>query len=203
MSRNMDEVEDCRVLDLKTFKKHFHDFYNNRSGICTWSEYGEVKSSLWYEIGISDEDHGSLTLSYTTTNGYTGEKKDLNYSIYLSSTKCNYSGLRFWMHCPLEHNGKTCFRRVTKLYRVPNGHYFGCRKCLNLTYHSKSTNYRNSLFTCFGKAFDMDEIRHKIKRKYYKGKPTKQMKRLIRMQMKYYPLTNDSIRKFNYNKSIT
>jgi hypothetical protein len=38
--------------------------------------------------------------------------------------------------CPLRVDGRSCGRRVGKLYLPPAGGYFGCRHCHDLTYTS-------------------------------------------------------------------
>ncbi len=56
--------------------------------------------------------------------------------INLTSTKCNYGGVRYWFKCP------QCSKRVGTLYRKPLTSLFLCRLCQNLTY--QLIKYRRS-----------------------------------------------------------
>lgn len=54
----------------------------------------------------------------------------IKYDIRLDTTPYNYGGKRYWFLCPV------CGKRVGKLYLLPEGRYFACRACNNLTYRS-------------------------------------------------------------------
>lgn len=56
--------------------------------------------------------------------------ESLSYTIELTTTPCNYGGIRYWFLCP------QCGKRVAKIYRKSVGRYFVCRTCNNLTYRS-------------------------------------------------------------------
>jgi hypothetical protein len=62
--------------------------------------------------------------------------------IRLQTTSTQFGGERWWFTCPLIAHGVACNRRVGKLYLSPAAKYFGCRKCLGLTYRScKSAHF--------------------------------------------------------------
>ena len=63
--------------------------------------------------------------------------------VEITSTKCNYGGLRKWFICP------KCKRRVGVLYRKPLLASFLCRHCQNLTY--RLTVHRRSRLEGFYK----------------------------------------------------
>jgi hypothetical protein len=76
-----------------------------------------------------------MRLQYTTTNTTNGEQRTCDYWVLITSTACNYGGVRLWFVCPGWKNGIACRRRSRKLY-LPRGHVFACRVCHELTYES-------------------------------------------------------------------
>ncbi len=54
---------------------------------------------------------------------------------------------RWWFACPLVVNGRACGRRVRMLYLPPNGRYFGCRGCHDLTYRSCQESHQYDRLT--------------------------------------------------------
>jgi hypothetical protein len=121
-----------------------------------------------------------IKLNYTHTDHWSGEKSDMNFDIELTDTPCRYGGKRYWFICPLSKNGRYCGRRVGVVYGI--GKWFGCRHCGELAYASqmRGGRFRGSSITCP----DIDKLEQEIKRWYYKGKPTRKHKRLIRMNEK-------------------
>ena len=118
---------------------------------------------------------------YTLTNRSSGEKTDYDYKVALTTTRCNFGGVRYWFICPLSRNGVYCGRRVAKLYKAPGANYFGCRHCYNLSYESRN----EPRFARPGgigypiKAERLyEELYKETKRWTYKGKPTKEARRL-------------------------
>lgn len=103
------------------------------SGSWVWSQDGEQKSSVSYEINTLDEYSPYLRVHYTNTK--TQEKHD--YKINLSTTSLNYGGKRWWFHCP----ARGCGKRVGVLYLAT---IFACRHCYNLAYptQNESPAYR-------------------------------------------------------------
>ncbi|MDD1752959.1 MAG: hypothetical protein LUQ38_07720, partial [Methanotrichaceae archaeon] len=71
----------------------------------------------------------SINLLYSVSGD--GQYEDVNYTVPLSWTSCNYGGERPWFICP----GKNCNKRVANLYLM--GKYFLCRHCHNLAYSSQ------------------------------------------------------------------
>ena len=131
-------VEQCKTLDIFWLNRKGYLCGFRRGNIQWTNALGELKSSIGIEVSASREDFGAdcVRLMYTVTNSGAGEKKDLDYKIRLDCTRCHFGGFRFWFVCPLWVNGRPCDRRVGKLYLPPNGIYFGCRHCYNLTYRS-------------------------------------------------------------------
>lgn len=152
-----------------------------RSGTLSWT-LGMSKSSIGYTLSTSSDGmNDNIRLYYTHTDRYSGKKEEMNYKVPLITTPCNYGGVRYWFKCPLNKNGQYCGRRVGVLYSA--GKYFGCRKCADIAYYAQMEGgiYRvgsNSMR-------DIDEARAKIKRFYYKGKPTRKYRRLLRKEHRF------------------
>lgn len=120
-------VEACRTLDtsdLARFKLLAPA--GTRSGSLHWGE-GENRSTVGYSLTV-EETSAVLRPCYRMVQS--GER--MEYSIQMVTTPCHFGGLRWWFICPLMVDGIPCGGRVRKLY-LP-GRYFGCRKCLDLTY---------------------------------------------------------------------
>lgn len=130
-------VEECFGLGMNDLKKlGLLKAPPDSVQIVRWADStGEERGKAFCWLKVLGSEYMSLSLSYTVTNSV-GEKKDLAYAISLSTTPCNFGGFRYWFICPLEKHGIPCNRRVGKLYLPPNGIYFGCRHCYNLTYRS-------------------------------------------------------------------
>jgi hypothetical protein len=91
-------------------------------------------------------------------------------------------GKRWWFVCPWYKNGVYCGKRVGTLYK--DGDNFACRHCYNLTYKSKKENRKNKYFPLFS-IFDIDkkiqDLETKIKKRTYKGKPTRLQRKLLKL----------------------
>lgn len=116
-------TDDMHVLDIRHIQ---------RAGRLTpgqlfswqWSRRGEVVAS----INIRTEA-GRVNLNYRTrSNG--DEWQDMNYSVRLTWTSCNYGGKRAWWLCP----AVGCGRRVAVLY---GGKVYACRHCHKLAYQTQ------------------------------------------------------------------
>ena len=134
-------VEDCRVLSI--FDLNREDVLESdarKLGGWTWSNAytGKRTARIGYEMNTLEKVN-YFRVYYTITS-WTGEKNDYDYRIPLQKTKCNFGGVRWWFLCTLSVNGSFCGRRVGKLYLPPNGRYFGCRHCYDLTYRSSQEN---------------------------------------------------------------
>lgn len=131
-------TDDCRHLSIFDLKRENLLIPGRvRSGSWVWSNRltGERRSSIGYELNLKD-GASFLRLHYTQTSGWTGEKTDVDYSVPIVKTPCNFGGHRFWFICPVSVNGRYCGRRVGKLYLAPGSRYFACRHCQDLTYRS-------------------------------------------------------------------
>lgn len=130
-------VEECRCLDANEMMREGVLQANVwRQGGWVWKNaYTEEEVASIGYVMDAQETEGWLELRYTLT-GPGKEVEDFDYKVELGTTRPYFGGLRWWFICPLVVNGRPCQRRVTKLYRPPNGSYYGCRVCHDLTYKS-------------------------------------------------------------------
>jgi hypothetical protein len=91
----------------------------------------EQTSSISYEVNTRDGSSW-VRLFYT----FKESKDAIDYRIRLVTTQPRFGGLRWWFICPPNVNGRSCGRRVGKLYLPPRSRYFCCRHCHELTYTS-------------------------------------------------------------------
>lgn len=169
---------------ITVFKLKEWGYFNGRwNGMITWTNsWSGSSSSVSIQVETGDYEE-YLRICYTHTNNYSDEKTDFDYKIPLVSTQCNLGGKRYWFQCPWYHNGVYCGRRVSVLYL--GGQRFACRHCYDLSYASKNQN-RKGYFSLFGKILDaerkMEELEKKIKPRFYRGKPTRKYRRLLKLE---------------------
>ena len=181
-----DTVEDCRSVSISFLRENDY-FCGYRSGGIVWKNcYGEETSSIGVTVSTMDGD-SYVRFQYISTDRNTGEKTEYDYKVRLTTTPCNFGGVRYWFNCPLSRNGVYCGRRVGKLYKAPGAVYFGCRHCYNLSYESRNES-RLGRFGQLGYLLkaekQIEELRSRIKRRFYSGSPTRKFRRLLRMQNK-------------------
>jgi hypothetical protein len=113
-------VEDCRSVSISFLKKHgYLSEPCCMSGTIVWTNRFSERAS---SIGIMVDtlyNVGYVKFSYTVTDRNTGEKTDYDYKVQLTTTPCNFGGVRYWFICPLSKNDVYCGRRVGKLYCAP------------------------------------------------------------------------------------
>lgn len=119
-------VEDSLTIAASDFRGRL---YSGSKGTLTWRWATGAESSIGYSVTRSNSP--AIVLSYRWAN-----REDVRICIRLQSTSPNFGGARHWFTCPLTVAAVECNRRVAKLHLPPNGRYFGCRKCHNLTYQS-------------------------------------------------------------------
>ena len=169
--------EDCRTISIYKLRE-WDRLVDHNSGQITWtSGWSEKKSSVDYVINLLDADNMYFELNYTITDNQSGEKTKINHKYPLLTTKCNYGGKRYWFECSVFNRGVRCGRRTANLYLGAGSHYFACRHCYNLSYRSRIDAYSSC-------SSDIEEYEKKMKRWYYRGKPTLKHKRLLKMQDK-------------------
>ncbi len=160
------EVEDCKKINIDWLLRKNTRLLYFPNGQITWTS-GENKSSVGYCLSLREGD-SYLRLYYTNTNGWTGEKKDFDYSISITKIQCRYGGCRYYFLC------SNCSRRISTLY-LSDG-IFSCRKCQNLIYHSQKENRKSGLFSALDSMIKSEEYLEKVKRWSYKGNLTRRAK---------------------------
>lgn len=148
MGRNgtKDTVERSLELDILDLQRK--GFLELAAGVLSqiqWTNNGQPCSSVEYMLAKQGALPVSMRLQYTATNSTTnGDPRACDYWVSITSTPCNYGGVRFWFICPGWKNGVACRRPRRKLYLSPSGHVFACRVCHELTYESRQKS--GSLF---------------------------------------------------------
>jgi hypothetical protein len=112
------KAEESLPVDIRYLKKHGY-FDNSSWGALHWSRGDNRYASI--NFWTSPE---SITLSYTYN-----KTEDVKQNIEITTTPCNYGGVRKWFICP------ACGRRCAVIYSA--GKYFACRVCCNLNYTSQ------------------------------------------------------------------
>ncbi len=122
---------------------------------------------------------------YSSTDSTAGTKKKEDYKVSLTKTTCYYGNSRLWFLCPLFKNGVPCERRVGVLYKGDN--HFGCRHCYDLTYSSKNkgkTMKAHPEFQALIITAKIERFEKKVRRKTWKGIPTRKQQRLDKLYKK-------------------
>lgn len=183
-----DTVEDCRSVSISFLKKHDYLSENSyKSGGISWKNcYGEETSSIGIVVSTF-EGEKYVRFCYTVTSRSSGEKTEYDYKVQLTTTACNYGGVRYWFICPLSRNDIYCGRRVGKVFCPPGANYYGCRHCYNLSYESRN-EIRSGRLALLGLVLkydrQMEELYNRIKRWSYRGQPTKKVRKLHALERK-------------------
>lgn len=182
------EAELSNSLSIFWLKKHGYLDGGWRCGSIKWTYVlSGNKSSIGFNVNIGGDEDDYIKLQYTYTNKWSGKKESLDYKVRLTTTPCNYGGVRYWFVCPLTKDGQYCGRRVGVIYNI--GKWFGCRHCGDICYANqlRSSKLRGGSISYP----DVEKAKQKVKRKYYNGRMTRKYRRVIRMKGK---LNNDLIR---------
>jgi hypothetical protein len=172
-------TEDSRRIDLSWLRAH-----NYLTGFCggnlSWSRDGESTGNINVQIDINAE-YPSIRFTYRSHEYAEDVWKDIDYSFPMTSIPCRYGGRKWFFICGLYKSGNYCGRKARILYGV--GKYFGCRHCANLSYQSCNENKRSKY--AFLRIVDSedkaDKLYSELKRKFYKGKPTRKYRKYLKM----------------------
>ena len=125
-----DSVDLSKILSIRMLRKNGF-FEGDKVGTVQWSnQAGEMVRSA--EVRTILGDTPLLLL----------RREDVEQKIRLSTSGCNYGGVRYYFECPVVKDGVYCGNRASKLY-LPQGQlYFGCRSCHDLTYESCQTSHK-------------------------------------------------------------
>jgi hypothetical protein len=151
-------VEECLTLSAGKLARDGIIAESPGSGWLWWSNTatGAQTASAGYSREI-DGDSVVLRLRYTVTRR-DGGSAGIEEPIRLQTTPSAVGRRRWWLTCPLIVNGRSCGRRVGKLYLPPGARYFGCRDCHDLTYASCQESHRyDRLFGRLARETGVDE----------------------------------------------
>ena len=196
----VEQATQLSIFKLKEFGL-LDGFY--RASTLTWTHsFSGHKDSIGIVV---DTENMYAKVNYTTTDRHTDEKTDYDYKISLTTTPCNFGGVRYWFICPLSINGVHCGRRVGTLHLASGGNYFGCRHCYDLSYASRNESrlgrFGNIGYTIVTER-KIEELYSQIKRWTYKGKPTKKARKLQALEAKVHAhLNSPSIYDLLLNKT--
>jgi len=101
------------------------------SGTLNWSVRGKQTGSIDYRVTAD-----SVILQFRHRSRVE-DWQDVEQTVVLDRTPCNYGGERLWFLCP------NCHRRVAVLYG-PGAHFL-CRHCYGLPYASQSESKADRL----------------------------------------------------------
>jgi hypothetical protein len=97
---------------------------------------GEEIASIGFEARLGEKD-GYVRLHWTSTNRWSGEKRQCENRIELATRAQPLGGRRWWFVCP--HTGQLAER-----LHLPSGAYiFACRKAYRLAYRSQRETPRD------------------------------------------------------------
>ncbi len=134
--RRKTSVQLCMTISASSLNKNGF-FDKNKSGVITWTnEFSEVIGSAKIKSVVSG--NGNKTCIEVLAEGCVTSRQKIG----LTTTPCNYGGVRWWFECPVVKDGVYCGNRVTKLLLPPAGKYFGCRECHDLTYESCQKSHK-------------------------------------------------------------
>jgi hypothetical protein len=126
-------VEDSLSLNLpRLFKTGWLKQGAWISGTLRWSIVGtrEETASIGFEAHLGEKD-GHVHLHWTSTNRWSGEKRQCENRIELTTCTQPLGGRRWWFVCP--RTGQLASR-----LHLPSGAYtFACRKAYRLGYRSQ------------------------------------------------------------------
>src|SRR5271165_6228565 len=139
-------VEDSLTLDLRRlFKMGWLRPGAGTFGLLRWTTVstGREKASIGFQSQLGD-DTGHVQLNWTSTDRRTGETRQCENRIPLTTRPQPFGGRRWFFICP--RTGES----ATKLY-LPSGAYtFACRKAYRLGYRSqRETPHDRSLSRAF------------------------------------------------------
>ncbi|MDA2934410.1 hypothetical protein MYX82_08705 [Acidobacteria bacterium AH-259-D05] len=125
-----DTVDGCRSVDIRRWHREGLLRPGTSSSWAWLDEDGQKKAEIRMCVML-----GMVKLVYRCRSTGESEWQDVEESVPLDWTCCNYGGIRPWFVCPGVVNGHHCGRRVAILYLA--GRYFLCRHCYRLAYESQ------------------------------------------------------------------
>ena len=158
-----------------------------------------LRNRFWYlKVNYFVEFFERMDGLPTININFKSDKSFGEHSIRLDEGVLHNGKLMALMSCP------TCGRRCKVLY-LPRGNSscFKCRNCWNIEYLTHQHNYRSAYTTLLlglPRGEKLDDIADKIKRKFYRGQPTKQLRRYLHFGQKWCLLSKTAFENNNGQK---
>jgi hypothetical protein len=131
-------VEECFAFDIGKLVRA-GAFEVERGIPCNYTWNDSLGNPTWsIKFRVFPDQTGALAVHFYHRVPATPSSpaRVQHQSVQLTTTDCNFGGIRRWFKCSLVKDGHLCKRRVRKLYSTPHERLFGCRKCHDLTYES-------------------------------------------------------------------
>jgi hypothetical protein len=131
-------VEECFAFDIGNLVRA-GAFEAERGITCsyTWNDsLGNPISSIKFRVFPDQTGALAVHLYHRVPATLSTAERIQHQSVQITTTDCNFGGIRRWFRCSLIRGGYPCKRRVRVLYSTPRERLFGCRRCHNLTYES-------------------------------------------------------------------
>ncbi len=131
-------TEDCFALEIgELVRAGVFEVAPGTRCSTTWNDNaGMPISSITFRV--SPDKAGTLAIHFDHQVAATisGPARIQRQIVPLTTSTCNFGGVRRWFRCSLIRDGYPCKRRVRVLYSTPCEKLFGCRQCHNLTFRS-------------------------------------------------------------------
>jgi hypothetical protein len=171
MSKRVAERSDS--LNIFWLKQHGLFNFGFHEGTISWT-YSSNENKIGFSIFLHNEPSDCMRLHYRHIDRQTEESSNVFLSIPITTTPCRYGGKRYWFTCPL------CGRRVGTLFSF--GKNYGCRHCGKVAYMSQNYGGRYKGFVSIPA---LDKAEAAVKRWYWRGKPTRKHRKLIRLSERW------------------
>jgi hypothetical protein len=135
-------VEECHSVDIAQLVRAdaFKADPQTLSSVTSNDSHGKLVWGVTFRI-FPDRSGAMAIHFYHPIQACSGNPAWIRQQIVqITTTKCNFGGVRRWFKCSLVKDGHLCKRRVRTLYSTPREQLFGCRECHNLTYRSAQTH---------------------------------------------------------------
>jgi hypothetical protein len=131
-------VEECHAVEIGNLVRA--GAFEAEPGIpCsyTWNDgLGNPVSSIKFPLFPDQTGALAVHFYHQVPATLSTPERIQHQSVQITTTNCNFGGIRRWFRCSLIRNNYPCKRHVRVLYSTPHERLFGCRKCHNLTYES-------------------------------------------------------------------
>ena len=133
-------VEQCLALTVGSFRRSgTWECTSGTTGTSSWSVPQGSLGKVYY--AIHNDGYGLAIRIPRQDARLCGELRPLEESLIpVTTTRAYLGGKRHWFRCPMVREGKTCGKRVGRLYLPPGASVFGCTDCHNLTYWKSQTH---------------------------------------------------------------